>query len=175
MFVVIHNLYKNSKGIWFFFFVLICFCPERICAQDSLTKHYKSAILSELDRSNEALRTGDLKGIYDHIYYPEDIKISFEEFMASETTVKAMKNDKIEIKKFKLISLNKVVRCGKELQCLLEQKTFMSMPTGDFSYISKMIAISENGNNWCFMNIGEKSSESVMKLAPNVCSLVFEE
>ena len=89
--------------------------------------------------------------------------------------MKAMKNHNIEIKKFKLINLNKVVSYGKELQCLIEQGTFMSMPPRDFSFKSKLIAISENGSNWLFMNIGENSAENVIKLAPNVCPLVFEE
>jgi len=149
--------------------------PTMLWAQDSLTKQYKSIIISELKLCNEALRTGDIKGVYEYIYFPGDTKISFEEFKASETTLKAMKNDKIEIKKFKLIKLNKVVSCGKELQCLIEQETFMSMPSRHFSFKSKLIAISENGRNWLFMNIGENSSEKVIKFAPNVCPLVFEE
>lgn len=167
--------YNTTITLRLILFVLIFCSPSRLLAQDSLTIQYEPNILSELNNSNEALRTGDIKGIYDHIYFPREKKVSFEEFKESETTLKAMKNDSIKIEKFKLIKLNKVVRCQKELQCLIEQETFMSIPGKDFSFKSKLIAFSKNGTNWLFMNIGEKSPEDAIKLAPNVCPSVFED
>jgi len=71
-------------------------------------------------------------------------------------------------------SPSKIVKCGNELQCTIQQHTTIKLVNGRAVATSTLIAISKDGGkNWLFVDTSNKDVATMRKALPNLSTAII--
>ncbi len=126
-------------------------------------------MINALADRNDALKNYDFKTLYIYIHPSERGDVDIEEFeRESKKTVDELYQG-VTFTNHEILNTGKIQKCNSQYQCIIFMKTHMNIDNKESFFTSKIIALSDNGSQWTFINAGDNDLQTIKKLYPVVC------
>ncbi len=150
-----------------FLIILSCFLITSCKGQVDSIEH---KMINELSIRNTALKNNDFKTLYKYLH-PIDLNgVSLEEFDAgNKETIRTLYKG-VKFSDFEILDVGKIQHCNNQYQCFILMKTHPTKydkPEEPFE--SNVIALSDDGNQWLFINVGKQDISEAQTRYPFVC------